>query len=100
MSVLTFSDAAKVEIAKLPSDSTLLLAVWRHLERAVENPDQYTVFPPPIPHRRDRRLCAFRAYDTAGNEWAFTVLFAQVGEEMKLTYFAFNRAIDYPEGES
>jgi hypothetical protein len=96
MARLTFSEFAKEQIADLPRDRTLLMAVWRYLEQAADDPDRYTESAP-LPHRPDRLLCAFRAYDTAGHQWAFSVLFAPSDDALQATYFAFNRADDYPD---
>jgi hypothetical protein len=98
MAQLKFSEFARQAVAELPRDRTQLHAVWRHLERAADDPDQHTQ-PAPFPHRPDRLLCTFRAYDTAGSPWAFTVLFARSDDVMLVTYFAFNRADHYPEDD-
>lgn len=98
MARLTFSQAAHEQIAGLPRDAVLLRAVWRHLERAADDPDQFTE-PAPFPHRPDRLLCTFRAADTARNEYAFSVLFARIGDEMQVTSLRFNLTTDYPATE-
>lgn len=98
MARLTFSDAAKEQVAALPRDATLLRAVWRYLEQAANDPNQFTE-PAPFPHRQDRRLCVFRAADAARNEYAFSVLFARTDDEMRATYFAFNSTAEYPPDE-
>jgi hypothetical protein len=98
MARLTFSQTAQEQIAELPRDGVLLRAVWRHLEQAADDPDQFTE-PAPLPHRPDRLLCTFRAADAARNEYAFSVLFARIGDEMRVTYFAFNTTADYPDAD-
>ena len=96
MASLTFNDFAREQIAQLPRDDDLLRAIWKQLELAADDPEFYTVSPPPFPHRQDRRLFTFRADDSQGEEWAFSVLFAHEGDEMRVTFFAFNPAQDYP----
>jgi hypothetical protein len=96
MARLTFSQTAQDALARLPRDRTLLTAVWRYLEQAANDPDQFTE-PAPFPHRPDRLLCTFRVYDTAGQPWAFSVLFARSEDVMQVTTLAFNSAADYPD---
>jgi hypothetical protein len=96
MARLGFSPFAQEQLRELPRDKVLLQAVWRHLEQAANNPDDHTE-PAPFPHRPDRLLCVLRAVDTRRTEYAFSVLFAHIGEEMQVTYFAFNTTADHPE---
>jgi len=98
MATLTFSDTAKEGIAMLPRDKTLLTAVWRHLEQAADDPDTFTE-PAPFPFRPDRRLCAFRCYNTAGRQWAFSVILAVVEGGLHVTVFMSNPSDDYAEFE-
>ena len=98
MPTLRFSEVAQESIAELPKDQTLLRAVWRFLEQAANDPDRFTS-PAPFPHRSDRLLCTFRVGDTAGQEWAFSVTFAVLGDVMLATTLTFNSTADYPTDE-
>ena len=97
MASLTFTEFTQKQIAQLPRDPDLLRGVWQQLELAASDPDFYTEFPAPFPHRRDRRLFDFRVDDSNGDEWAFTVLFAETGDELRVTHFAFNKSQEYPD---
>jgi hypothetical protein len=99
MARLTFTPRAKLQIGELPRDKVLLQAVWRHLERAASSPDEHTE-PASFPHRQDRLLCVFRAADINRTEYGFSALFERTEDEMIVTYFAFNTASDYPDGEA
>lgn len=97
MASINFSDAAQEQVALLPRDPELLRGVWRHLELAADDPEFHTEFPAPFPHRKDRRLLDFRVEDSNGDEWAFSVLFAAEGDELRVTHFAFNKSEEYPD---
>jgi hypothetical protein len=100
MASLTFSVEAEETIALLPRDRELLTGVWKQLELAAEDPAFYTIFPPPFPHRQDRRLFDFRVDDSNGDEWAFSVLFSDEGDQMRVTRFDFNKTEAYPDSGS
>jgi hypothetical protein len=96
MAKLTISPTASATLKQLPPDKTLLMAIWRHLQQVADDPDAHTE-PAPFPYRQDRRLCAFRASDTSGREWAFSALFAVSDDEVTLTVIHYNAdAGDYP----
>jgi len=97
MASLAFSHEAMDSIARLPRDAELLSNAWRQLELAAEDPEFYTVIPPPFPHRQDRRHMNFRVEDSAGVEWAFSVLFAEVGTDLFVTRFDYNKSEEYPD---
>ncbi|VTR96135.1 unnamed protein product [Gemmata massiliana] len=69
------------------------------LERAAADPDQFTEPALSPPHRPGRLLCAFRVMDSQQTEYAFSVLFAHEGDEMRVTYIAYNTTEHYPTDE-
>ena len=100
MASFRFTELAQEQVARLPRDSELLRGVWRRLELAADDIEFYTEYPPPFPHRRDRRLLEFRADDSKGDEWAFSVLFAEPNDGLLITQFAFNKSEEYPDSEN
>jgi hypothetical protein len=66
---LDFTAKAAAAIRALPRDPHLLKAIWRHLEQAATAPDDH-IEPPALPYPHP--LLTFRAFDSAGEQWAIT----------------------------
>ena len=89
MSQLRLSEFAHERIQLLPRDPVLLMAIWRHLEWAAQDPESRTQSPPPFPHRQDRRFLHFIAADSNRNEWTFSALFDLRDDTLCVTFLDF-----------
>jgi hypothetical protein len=98
MAKLKFTPLAEESIRELPKDKILLKQLWRELERIADDLEGRTEFPPPFPHRQDRRLAYFFSVEAGDRTpWGFSVTLAQLVDGVVTVHsLRGNVTIDYP----